>query len=142
MSRRTLEQRFWEKVEKTDTCWLWTGWGVRHNGYGLIWVADRRPTQQQAHRISYELHKGPIPAGLQIDHLCRNPACVNPDHLEPVTQSENVRRGLRGPREFCPRGHAYAEHGRRRADTKTMRCLECHRISERARTRRKTGQRA
>jgi hypothetical protein len=87
---RTLYERFVEKVEKTDTCWNWTGSTDR--GYGKIGLR-RGVAPLYAHRVSYEFHVGPIPAGLQLDHLCRNRSCVNPAHLEPVTQRENLARG-------------------------------------------------
>ncbi len=69
-----------------DGCWVWTGY---LSPYGKFGVSGRRPV---AHRWSYEYHVGPIPDGLTIDHLCRNPSCVRPDHLEPVTLQENMRR--------------------------------------------------
>ncbi|WP_229662619.1 HNH endonuclease signature motif containing protein [Nocardioides phosphati] len=80
-----------EKVVKDDNdCWLWqakTGW----QGYGLFWSGEQRTTV--AHRWAWEQRNGPIPDGLQLDHLCRVRHCVNPDHLEPVTPRENVMRG-------------------------------------------------
>lgn len=69
-------------------CWLWTG-TIERTGYGRFWLGGR---QEIAHRASYALLIGPIPEGLTIDHLCRVRACVNPDHLEPVTLAENIRR--------------------------------------------------
>ena len=80
----SFEERFWAKVIKTETCWNWTG--AKVNGYGVV---KRDTVQGQAHRYSYEMAKGPIPDGLFIDHICRNPSCVNPDHLRPVTQKQN-----------------------------------------------------
>ena len=77
------------KVDENG-CWIWQG-AVRAGGYGHIGIDGRRVA---AHRASWELYRGPIPEGLQIDHLCRVRNCVNPDHLEPVTQAENVRRGM------------------------------------------------
>ncbi len=79
---------FFAKVEFTDACWLWTA-STDWYGYGWFWVGAPR----RAHRVCYEWLVGPIPAGLELDHLCRVPACVRPEHLEPVTHAENVRRG-------------------------------------------------
>lgn len=86
------ESTLWERVEVTGFCWNWTGYRNR-GGYGRYMHQKR---MQLAHRVSYELLVGPVPDGLVIDHLCRNPSCVNPDHLEPVTNAENIRRGLAG----------------------------------------------
>lgn len=72
---------------RADGCWEWTG--ARTNGYGRLHVNGRNVA---AHRYSYEIHVGPIPRGLHVDHICRRPWCVNPEHLEPVTQTENNRR--------------------------------------------------
>lgn len=72
-----------------DGCWRWHR-ALTSAGYGYVRV---RGVLQPAHRVVYELHRGPIPEGLHLDHLCRNPPCVNPDHLEPVTETENIRRG-------------------------------------------------
>lgn len=84
-----LPERFWRRVQEQEGgCWLWVGTVDR--GYGLLSVDGKTV---RAHRYSYETLVGPIPDGLQIDHLCRNRGCVNPAHLEPVTQVENIRRG-------------------------------------------------
>lgn len=82
------QRRFEAKINKTDSCWLWIG-GKQAAGYGSFGV---RGSGKLAHRVSYELHRGAIPDGLHLDHLCRVKSCVNPDHLEPVTPRENVRR--------------------------------------------------
>jgi hypothetical protein len=79
-------------VDKATGCWIWQR--ARNNmGYGQTTVNTRR---QYAHRVYYERAKGPIPSGLVVDHLCGNPACVNPDHLEAIRSGENIRRGSRG----------------------------------------------
>lgn len=98
-----LDERFWSKVEKTDKCWNWTGSGVR--GYGRIRIGNRMVL---AHRWSYENARGPIPSGKVIDHLCRNRACVNPEHLEVVTQSVNT---LRGDAPTVNRNHVTCRNG-------------------------------
>lgn len=100
---------FWKNVEKTDTCWLWIGKKLPA-GYGQIGTRDHKHIL--VHRLSYELHKGPIPEGLHIDHLCRMPACVNPDHLEAVTAQENILRGKthaarNKDKTHCDRGHLF-----------------------------------
>src|ERR1019366_4519713 len=77
--------------EPNTGCWLWTG-GLNRGGYGQFMT----PPCTVAHRVAYELFVGPIPEGLQLDHLCRVRSCVNPQHLEPVSQQENIRRGLGG----------------------------------------------
>lgn len=88
-----ITARFWSSVEKTDACWLWTG-RIGKGGYGQMRV---KPTGRPfgvmpAHRLAYQLLVGPIPAGMTIDHLCRVKNCVRPEHLEPVTASENTKR--------------------------------------------------
>lgn len=100
MSRATVESRFWAKVNKTESCWIWTG--NKGAGYGRFALTSRQFIG--AHRYAYELLVGPIPAGFQLDHLCRTPACVNPDHLEPVTMLENIRRAKR---THCKYGHEF-----------------------------------
>lgn len=92
--------RFWSKVEITSLhgCWEWTA--GKNNEYGMFWLdRDRR-----AHAVAYELVRGPIPHGLELDHLCRNKGCVNPFHLEAVTHQENMRRAL--VKTHCSKGHA------------------------------------
>lgn len=97
----TLTNTYWKKVDRTGNCWLWLGYTTAL-GYG-------RYNQQMAHRLSYEEALGPIPEGLELDHLCRVRLCVRPEHLEAVTHAENVRRGNGGrkPAVMCPAGHRY-----------------------------------
>lgn len=105
-----MTELFWAHVHKTDDCWLWTGKLMR-NGYGCYGKPSRA-----AHRVAYEAERGPIPSGLDLDHLCRTRNCVRPSHLEPVTRGENLRRSeLTGPgknsrKTHCWRGHDLAVH--------------------------------
>jgi len=107
-STQTLAERFWPKVRKTDGCWLWIG--AKANGYGRVAFNGK---VAGAHRVSYEMAHGPIPVGLQLDHLCRTRACVRPDHLEAVTCRENLLRGtglvaVEVAKTHCPQGHPYS----------------------------------
>ena len=98
--------RFWQRVDKSGECWMWTG-SRNTKGYGRF---DSDGRHLMAHRVAYEMLVGPIPDGMQLDHLCRVPACVNPAHLEPVTSRENTMRGI-GPsaqsavKTHCSKGH-------------------------------------
>lgn len=137
----TVEDRFWAKVDFTDTCWLWTA-GRFNGGYGSFLVDGRRTG---AHRFAYELVKGPIPDGLEPDHLCRVRLCVNPSHLEAVTHSENARRGLTGMharKTHCLRGHPMSD-ARLGTDGEgylKRTCRPCQRIwSAEARKRARSG---
>jgi hypothetical protein len=104
--------KFWSKTASASTgCFVWTG-AKNAGGYGIVPVARR---SRLAHRVAYELAIGPIPEGLQLDHLCRVRHCVNPAHLEPVTGAENTRRGLASKinaerersKTRCPAGHRF-----------------------------------
>jgi len=125
----SIAGRFWEKVEKTPTCWLWTG-AVNGNGYGNFNESGR---YVGAHRVAYELVIGPIPADLTLDHLCRVRLCVNPSHLEPVTNGDNVRRGMSVPalnarKTHCKRGHPFDARNTYRRPDGSRQCRACRRI--------------
>ena len=129
----TIEQRFWEKVRKTDTCWNWTAskWS---NGYGMFWGEDQKLTP--AHRFGYELAHGPIPEGLVIDHLCRNTLCVNPDHLEAVTERENILRGTGASAKHarathCIHGHEFTPENTYVYPSGRRKCRACKRALDR-----------
>ena len=87
-SKRPLEARFWEKVRKTDGCWEWAA-GCSAAGYGVLGACGRR--MFYAHRLSWEIHYGPIPRGMHVLHRCDNPPCTNPTHLFIGTHTDNVR---------------------------------------------------
>lgn len=100
----------WSMPEPFSGCVLWTGC-VGEWGYGVIGIAGKN---RGAHRVAYELARGPIPSGLTIDHLCKVPSCINPDHMEPVTVTENNRRrwgnSAKDTRYFCAKGHLMEGH--------------------------------
>jgi len=100
---KTLLERFSDSVQRTDSCWLWTG-SCDKDGYGRFKINSR---YVRAGRFAYQMAHGSIPDGAQLDHLCRNKPCVKPDHLEPVSNKVNQQRGLWGMRSVCAQGHAY-----------------------------------
>lgn len=105
----SLTERIWAKIAKVDGCWIWQGALGTGTGYAVLSVGNRNT---YVHRLIYELLVEPIPAGFQVDHLCRNRRCVNPSHLEPVTQQENNRRAQAYRASLithCPYGHPYDE---------------------------------
>jgi hypothetical protein len=130
----TLPTRFAAKVRRLPGgCWQWTG-GHTASGYGHISVGAG--VCRMAHRVSWELHRGPIPDGHQIDHLCRNPSCVNPDHLEPVPPGLNTARGfgvgaLNAEKTHCLRGHPFDGPNLRMERGKRI-CRACKNVRQRA----------
>lgn len=125
--RRTRpEERFWKYVDKSgpDGCWLWTG-GLDAHGYGSFHLNGRNA---YAYQVAYKWTVGKIPAGLDLDHLCRVRACVNPDHLEAVTRGENLHRSpltqtsINAAKTHCIRGH---ELTYREPKSGWRRCLVC-----------------
>lgn len=136
------EARFWAKVVKTESCWIWTG---AKTPYGHGNLNTGQPGHSRvAHRFGYEFMVGQVPDGLELDHLCRNPPCVRPEHLEPVTHLENVRRGESGQwqaaKTHCPKGHEYTPENtdlRKHSRGGPNRvCVSCRRINGREAQRR------
>jgi hypothetical protein len=145
--------RFWSNVKvegpNTSNCWLWTGY--RNTGsYGVFWLDGKT---RSAHRVAYEEMIGPIPDGLVLDHRCRNPGCVNPFHLEPVTPKVNVRRGL-GPglmserlkaryraTTHCKYGHEFTPENTYVSPGGRRECRPCNRRRSRERYARKVSAR-
>jgi hypothetical protein len=144
---RPVQERFWEKVEEDPEtgCWLWTA-SLANYGYGQFGITPRKIVK--AHRFAYQTMVGEIPDGLELDHLCRTPRCVNPDHLDPVPHAVNVRRGDAGwatGRTYramaeCKKGHTKtAENAIISADG-IRRCKDCSRLSSaRYRARKKAA---
>ena len=119
--------RFWEKVDARGDCWEWTAF--HHDGYGKYALNGR---QRMAHRVAYELLVGVIPDGMEIDHLCRNRGCVNPDHMEVVSSRENTLRGFgitgRNARKtHCSKGHEYTPENTQIRTDGNRACRACAR---------------
>lgn len=134
-----IRERFMQKVRVTPSgCMEWTA-GTNGVGYGMFFVRweNGGNVMQLAHRWSYEYSKGPIPEGLHLDHLCRNPPCVNPEHLEAVTQRENNLRGTgmsarHAVKTHCDSGHPFSgDNLKFRSNGRWRDCRECHRIKDR-----------
>ena len=127
-----LPERFWSKVDKSHGCWLW-GSCLSSLGYGLFWFQGK---SRRAHRLSYVSLVGSIPRGKVIDHLCRISSCVNPSHMEPVTQRENVLRGF-GPTAMnsrkteCKNGHLLSGDNLKPKKNRQRECFICHRAQNR-----------
>lgn len=137
MSAESLDERFWSKVKITDTCWIWTG--ARNTwGYGHLWAGGQRWVA--AHRLAFEQMVGPIADGLTIDHLCRNRACVRPEHMEPVSLRTNILRSpisvfaARAAASHCIHGHPLSGDNVYVRPNGTRACRTCRRARDRART--------
>jgi hypothetical protein len=127
-TRWTAHEHILNHIQIGNGCWEWGGTkDVR--GYGKIQMSsDGKQRTTGAHRVVYEYVLGPIPEGLELDHLCRNPSCVRPDHLEPVTHAENLRRASPYIRwTHCAKGHLLAGDNLSPASNGTFRCKVCKR---------------
>ena len=144
--KRTALERFIAKTrDGPDDCWEWTACLIR-GGYSQF---SENGKNVLGHRWAYEHWIGPIPEGLEIDHLCRNRWCVNPEHLEVVTRKENIDRSpieiskTRRKLTHCPQGHPYSGENLiitiRRNNGRNRICRECHRIQSLEYVRRKNG---
>lgn len=131
---RPLEERLWSKVDASGDCWLWTA----HVADGYGYIRDGTKTCR-VHRVVWELLVGPIPDGMQLDHLCRVRRCVNPDHLEPVTGRENRLRspihwsGVLARKTHCKRGHEFTAENTYVEKRGTRNCRTCQRDKMRQR---------
>ena len=120
-----MEERFWKRVQKTETCWLWTG-AKNKKGYGTFYISKYEPIG--AHRFSYLLAEGKSPEELFVCHKCDNPSCVRPDHLFLGTNTDNMRDAKkkgRLKRERCYQGIHLLMDGNERFDKKGRRCRLC-----------------
>ncbi len=134
-----LPRRFWSKCipEPNSGCWLWIA-NANQNGYGRVSMSKGtkgrggKTTMLCAHRLAYEVFVGKVPAGMELDHKCRNRSCCNPAHVEPVTHAENVKRGVsphaaNARKTHCAKGHEFTLDNIIRVSTRpsARHCRKC-----------------
>ena len=124
-------------VDEATGCWLWTAYKL--NGYGRLHWGSRRNDTAFAHRVVYSLIVGPVPRGLDLDHLCRRPAYCNPQHVEPVTHRENVLRGIGAMTTCRNRLHPWVDDNIMVQKSGYRTCLACRRASYAARNERRSA---
>lgn len=129
--------RFWKKVKRSRSCWLWTA--AKSDGYGLFWFGGKLVA---AHRFVYAALVGAIPDDREVDHVCRKRHCVRPDHLRLLSHRDNVLAGAnisadRARRERCPVGHEFTVITRGGARGTQRRCVTCRRAYQREYDRRR-----
>lgn len=138
-----VKARFWAKVQKTDTCWFWQASHNSREPYGRFLIGSRTDCSRYyvlAHRLAYTWLRGPIPDGLTVDHLCRQPSCVRPAHMELVTMRENILRGsgvtARAARQICcSQGHQFdKERIDKNGNRRRRICSTCKRKSDKKRS--------
>ena len=136
---------YMNKVDRSGECWVWTGAKNKGYGYWAVWDKRRRRyVASYAHRVLYQLSGKAIPPEMGLDHLCRNRACVNPDHLEPVTCKENLNRSplLPGARTCCKYGHPYTPGNTYLHVHRGKKARHCRMCAATRQRRRKAGLRA
>lgn len=114
-------------------CWI-SRYSTGSHGYSQIgWQAGGKTITRLGHRVAYEFHNGPIPDGLTVDHICRQRRCINPDHLQLLTNEENGRRNGNWAKTHCVRGHAFTDENTRWNDRGHRWCRACQKMSNNAR---------
>lgn len=129
--RQTLDERFWKRVQKGDGCWEWQG-AVHPSGYGVLFSYERglaHPTPHRAHRLSWEIHVGPIPEGIFVCHRCDNRRCVRPDHLFLGTNTDNMRDASEKKRLVGNRSNHHLGSARPNAKITETDVVEMRRLS-------------
>jgi hypothetical protein len=133
------KDRFWSRVKKTETCWLWlAGKGERGHGFFTVRLLNGRYRHVMAHRYAYGITIGAIPEGYELHHKCENPSCVNPTHVEPLPPSEHILRGntltaQNARKTHCKNGHEFTVENTRLRGHKRS-CRICDRAFGKTRT--------